>query len=132
MKCNFLFKNIAFILCGGALLGCSDTHLKPLEQASLADIPSKISVEISNYTPLPGGVLRDIFVRNYSVDVSRGMAAYNTSRDTLADSFKANDSYYGFSPGGPNSANPFFSDLLIFSLGVKSTLQNTLSCNGSG
>ncbi len=108
--------------------------LTALQQQQIASQPQTVAITIQGYTPPSGRVFQNVFVNNFSVKASQGQLTYMTARDGLVDSIKQSLALtYSFSTTGPNSALPYFSDLMLYLSGITSTSQNLLYCsNGSG
>lgn len=103
--------------------------LVDLEKGEMAEKPVLITIKMSRYRPESGHQLKNIFVSNFSVNVKRGKQEESSSRDGLTDEVKAKaNAEYGISAGSPHSANPLFSDLMLFLSGIRYPQQSFLYC----
>jgi hypothetical protein len=126
-------KNTSLLLLA-LLSGCvfqkdMKRTLVDLEKGDMAEKPVLITIKMSKYRPEPGHQFKDIYVSNFSVNVRRGKQEESSSRDGMSDDLKAKASAdYGLAAGSPHSANPLFSDLMLFLSGIKFPQQSFLYC----
>jgi hypothetical protein len=103
--------------------------LTALQQQQIAPAPQTVTIQLSGYKPAAGRSFQNIFVNNFSVKAAQGKLSYSTARDGMPDSLKqAHVSDYNFSISGPESAIPYFSDLMLYLAGITTTSQNLLYC----
>ena len=128
MKQNTLF--IGCLLATTIFGACHEDTLQPLNQGKFAAPPETVAVQIMGYQPAPGNVFKDLFVSNFSVKAAVGVLSLSTARDGLGDGLKQGlAATFGFNAGtNPYSANPGFSDLLLYDMGVTFSQQPLLSC----
>jgi hypothetical protein len=112
------------------MTGClTQSTLTPLTLAPVTPPPQTVTLQMTNYTPKAGRIYQQLFVSNFSIKPGKGTLSPETARDGLTDDLKnAHASDYGFNLSGPNSANPFFSDMMLYLTGIPSTQQNLLYC----
>jgi hypothetical protein len=107
----------------------SSNTLTALEQQQVAPPPQTVTVQLSGYKPATGRSFQNIFVNNFSVKAMQGQLFYSTARDGMPDSLKqAHVADYNFSTTGPESAIPYFSDLMLYLAGITTTSQSLLYC----
>lgn len=105
--------------------------LQELQKGELPDVPTVITLKMKKYRPESGRQLKEVFVSNFSTNVRRGKAEESYARDGLSDEFKARAVEYNMNSSSPNSANPMFSDLMLFLSGIKHNQQSFLNCPNS-
>lgn len=94
--------------------------------------PQITAIQMTGYMAPTGRVLKDFFVMNFSVKAQKGVLQAVSARDGLPDTLKeAHSADYGFSIIGPNSANQYFSDLVLYLAGILIPQQSLLFCSTS-
>jgi hypothetical protein len=112
-------------------MGCTQKQntLSALIQMQVAPPPQTVTVQMNGYTPVTGRKFGNLFVSNFSVKASQSQLYYMTARDGLPDVVKqAHVTDYGFGITGPNTANPNFSDLVLYLAGITTSSQGLLYC----
>ncbi len=134
IRLNRLQPMFLVLLLSGVIASCSSPAtppLAPLPSGTPLPAPSpSVSLTITHYTPQAGKTWVDYFVSNFSVLLENQQLVYSSARDGLSDTFKTQqNAFYGFLPNSPYS-NPgaFFSDLILFQLGITTQLQSALWC----
>lgn len=106
--------------------------LQELQKGEAPDVPTVITLKLKKYRPESGRQFKEIFVSNFASMVHRGKAEDSYSRDSLSDEVKNKATgEYNMNAGSPNSANSYFSDLMLFLSGIKYTQQSYLHCANS-
>jgi hypothetical protein len=113
-----------------ACLGCNEPTIQPLDMGLAAQPTEVVAFMIRDYQPSAGSEFKEIFVSNFSVEASRGVLHYSTSRDSLPDSLKSlHGSDYGFGTLVPDSNSDGFSDLVVWLAGISLLPQRNLWCS---
>ena len=129
MKTLHAARMIAFSVLTGACSHSASNTLTSLQKEQIAPPPQTVTIQISGYKPAAGRSFQNIFVNNFSVKAAQGQLSYSTARDGMPDGLKqAHALDYGFSPTLPESAIPYFSDLMLYLAGITATSQNLLYC----
>jgi hypothetical protein len=106
--------------------------LSALQMGETTPPPQTVSLNMTGYLAPSGHTFKNLFVSNFSVKASKGTLSPVSARDGLPDALKENHlADYGFTIVGPNSANPYFSDLMLWLSGILYTQQNLLYCSPS-
>jgi hypothetical protein len=118
----------ALALLGGCAQG-SSAQLESLDQSAFAAPPLTISIAIRGYAPQAGKAFQNLFASNFSIVASQGQLLPSTARDAMPDSLKiALAGSYGFATSSPESAKPYFLDLLLYDLGANISQQPLVNC----
>lgn len=122
----------ALVLLASGCIQQTERTLEELDQGEQPEIPKVISLRMSKYRPQPGRQFKEIFVSNFSAGVARGLPFESEGRDGLSNELKSKVApLYGFALDGPHTANPLFSDLMIYLSGIRYAQQTFLHCSSS-